>query len=71
MLLFAGNHSCVPNAEIEFTKQNNTLSLVALEDIAPDEVGTRNILSVPAMFGFRVVFFFLFWKTSLRIFINH
>lgn len=33
----ACNHSCSPNAEIEFRKQNHTLSLVALEDITPEQ----------------------------------
>ncbi|KAH3787594.1 histone-lysine N-trimethyltransferase SMYD5-like isoform X2 [Dreissena polymorpha] len=33
----ACNHSCRPNAEIEFNNQNYVLSLVAVEDISPEE----------------------------------
>ncbi|KAL4232080.1 SET and MYND domain-containing protein 5 [Mactra antiquata] len=31
------NHSCAPNAEIQFLNENHTLSLVALEDIEPEQ----------------------------------
>ncbi|KAK3733768.1 hypothetical protein RRG08_026879 [Elysia crispata] len=40
----AANHSCVPNAEITFPHGDHTLSLVALEDIQPDEEITISYL---------------------------
>lgn len=31
------NHSCVPNAEATFPHSNNRITLIALQDIPPDE----------------------------------
>ena len=36
--LSTGNHSCVPNAEINFYHGDHTLTLTALRDIQPGEV---------------------------------
>ena len=40
MVVFAptGNHSCEPNAEVTFPFNNSTLVLVAVKDIAENEV---------------------------------
>ncbi|KAH9520079.1 SET and MYND domain-containing protein 5 [Bulinus truncatus] len=39
------NHSCVPNAEVTYPNGNNTLVMVALRDIAPEEEVTISYLN--------------------------
>lgn len=38
LIFLTGNHSCVPNAEVQFPHNCHKLQVVALENIAPGEV---------------------------------